>query len=381
MCRSTLYKVISFIFVLILIIPCVGILREKRNVELIAEMENRTISSKPTATLFSAKFFSEAEDWFNDRLLGRKDLIRLWSSFNGKLFNILISKEIVMGKDGFLFFPFYLNDKIVDQEQKVETLVKIKELCKENGADFTVFIAPHSEWVFPELIPPKYETVDLKKLEKTTGEVFSKNGIDFCFIGQNFVENFKLEERKGLYYQGDYHWNDKGAYYGTKKLLMHLKLDSAIHKNISFKYEKGSAEIYTRKIGWDAIVSTVEVPWSEEFNYDFVEQSNIEGKLYDNVVRGASQKGEITYINEKAVSNVKVLILGDSFFDSMKNYLLQDVKTIIYTHNSGVSSPKKFIDVKRLLEKYKPDIVVYEKMGGFFYGHGYNTVFGNHIMK
>ena len=132
MCRRTLYKVISFIFVLILIIPCTGILREKRNVELIAEMENRTISGKPSATLFSAKFFSEVEEWFNDRLLGRKDLIRLWSSVNGKLFNTLISKEIVMGKDGFLFFPFYLNDKIVDQEQKVETLVKIKELCKEN---------------------------------------------------------------------------------------------------------------------------------------------------------------------------------------------------------------------------------------------------------
>ena len=376
--RRTLYKVISFVFVLILIIPCTGILREKRNIELIAEMENRTISNKPTATLFSAKFFSEAEEWFNDRLLGRKDLIRLWSSVNGKLFNTLISKEIVMGKDGFLFFPFYLNDKIVDQEEKVDALVKIKELCKEYGSKFTIFIAPPGEWVFPELIPSKYESVDLKKLEKTTGEVFSKNGLDYCFVGQKFIDDFELEERKGLYYQGDYHWNDKGAYYGAKKLLMHLKLDNAINKNISYKYEKGSAEIYTRKIGWDAIESIVEVPWSEDFNYNFVEQSNVDGKLYDSVVQGASHKGEAIYINEKATSNVKVLILGDSFLSAMRNYLLQDIKTIVYSHNCDMSSPKKFIDVKRLVEEYKPDIVVYEKMGAFFYGHGYDAVFENY---
>ena len=376
--RRTLYRVISFIFVLILIIPCTGILREKRNVELIAEMENRTISGKPSATLFSAKFFSEVEEWFNDRLLGRKDLIRLWSSINGKLFNTLISKEIVMGKDGFLFFPFYLNDKIVDQEKKIETLVKIKELCKESGAGFTVFIAPPGEWVFPELIPSKYEAVDLKKLERTTGEVFSKNGIDYCFVGQKFVDDFVLEERKGLYYQGDYHWNDKGAYYGAKNLLMHLNLDNAIHKNISYKYEKGSAEIYTRKIGWDAIVSTVEVPWSEGFNYNFIERSNVDGKLYDSVVQGAAHKGEAIYTNEKATSNVKVLILGDSFFSAMCNYLLQDIRIVVYTHCSGISSPKKFIDVKRLIEEYEPDIVVYEKMGSFFYGHGYNAVFENY---
>lgn len=374
--RKLCYKILSFIFVLLLFVPCLGIFREKRNVELIAEMENRAIASKPTSAIFSGKFFHEFEEWYNDRLLGRKDLIRLWSSINGKLFNTLISKEVAIGKDGFLFDPFYLNSELIDEDKKIDTLTKVKKLCEDNNAKFTVFIAPHSEWLFPELLPSKYVSVNLEKLEKEIAKVFDENRIDHCFIGKSILD-FPLEERKSMYYKGDYHWNKKGAHYGAKALLKHLKLGDVINQEVEYKPEKSYADIYTRKIGWNAIVSDVEVPWSNHFTNDFTVINNIGSDVYSGEVKGAAQKGEIVYINNRSDKNVSILVLGDSFFIDMKEYLLQDVKTIIYSHNSGISSPKKYIDVETMIEKYKPDIVVYEKMGAFFYGYGYDVVFGN----
>lgn len=73
--RITVYKFISGFFLLLLITPNVGLLREKTNVIHIALMENRTINPKPEATFATEKFFKELEAWYDDRLLGRKDLI------------------------------------------------------------------------------------------------------------------------------------------------------------------------------------------------------------------------------------------------------------------------------------------------------------------
>lgn len=134
-----LYKVLSVFFVVLLIAPCFGLLRENRNRELIGEMENRMINQKPNARMFSAKYFAQFEAWFNDRILGRKQLIRGWSAINGKLFNVLVSGEIAQGKDGFLFMPFNVVDKVIDIDPKLETLKKIDNLCKTHNATFVVY--------------------------------------------------------------------------------------------------------------------------------------------------------------------------------------------------------------------------------------------------
>lgn len=375
--RKTLYKVIGCIFILLLILPCFGILREKRNIELIAEMENRSINSKPVAKILTGKFFKEFESWYDDRLLGRKDLIRLWSSINGKLFNVLISKEVALGKDGYLFFPFNLSQELVDTKEKMDLLIKINDLCKKDNIRFTIFITPPSEWILPELLPEKYKPANIEVIEAETGKMLREVNIDYCFIANKMLEE-SLKERQSMYYAGDNHWNKKGGYYGARELLKHLGFDKKINSDVFYNQEIGFGDIYTKKIGWETIKSIVDVPWSNNFDNDIKEESHIAGEVINGAVSGAAQKGELIYVNNNASNKIKVLILGDSFYYAMSRYLLQDISTIILSHNCDMATPKNVIDVSKMIEKYQPDVVVYEKVGCNFYGHGYDAVFDNY---
>lgn len=374
--KRTIYRIMGAIFLLILILPNFGILREKRNRVIIPKFENRFIAEKPTAPFFSKQYFKQWEKWYDDRILGRKDFILAWSRLNGRLFHILISEQVKLGKDNYLFMPFYLRSEIMEQDKKIAMLKMIQKKSEEAGAKFIVFIAPHSEWMMGELLPKNYTPVDIEKVERTAEELFRKNNLDYCSVAGD-LNKLSIEERKTLYFPGDYHWNKKAAYPGSKKLLKQLNLDDRIN-NISFSYkEKDYGDIYTKKIGWEKIYSIVDVPWNE----DFVADEELSKKMYmdgkyqseENDVR----KGELILINPKAKKHTTMLVLGDSFFIAMRPYMTQDIEKIIYTNNMSISNPRTEIDFEAMLERYHPDVVVYEKMAGFFYGESYDSLFKN----
>lgn len=376
--NKLLYKVLSGFFIVLLAVPCFGLLREKRNRELIGEMENRSINPKPSAKMFSAKYFTQLEAWFNDRILGRKELIRGWSSANGKLFKVLVSKEVAQGKDGFLFMPSNVVDKVIDSEQKLAMLKRINAACKTNNAKFVVFMAPHGEWALGELLPEKYKAVDLLTLDNKLDAELDKAGIAHISVN-NALGRLSLAERKTMYYPGDYHWNSKGAFWAAKKILNALGAAEKINSPVSYIQEKSVGDIYTRKVGWPDIISTVDKPWNDNFVEKFEQSYTIAGitkQAQPEEKMKYTHSGEEIYKNLSATHKVKLLVLGDSFAGPLNKYLLQDIENVIVTHNIDVSSPKKNIDINYLLDRYKPDIVIYEKMGAFFYGHHYSDVFG-----
>ena len=371
--RKYIYKVMSVLFLLILLVPNAGLFREKRNTELITEMENRSIAPFPKWDGDCRPFFRGFEKWYDDRLLGRKELIRFWAGLNGRLFHVLISKEVALGKDGYLFMPFHLNHSLEDPDRKVAQLVKLNQACSEAGARLTVFFAPNSEWILGEMLPEKYTPTAVEKLERETGELFRENHIDYCFVGSDFLK-MPLEQRKKLYLKGDYHWTYQGAYLATKALLRHLKLNDKIDYPMVYHKEKGMGDIYTRKIGLKPIWSDEDVPWNEAYTRDVKVRMRIAGEIIEK--EDSAQKGEMILTNPAARYQETVLVLGDSFFGSMRPYLMQDFGKVVYVHNIDIRNPKKDIDIHYLLETYKPKIVIYEKMASFFFGHNYDSVFG-----
>ena len=377
--KSIQYRIMAGLFILLLIAPSFGILREQRNIELVAEMENRTINPKPTAQFLSGTFFNEFEDWYNDRLLGRKNLIRSWATINGKLFNVLISKEVVQGKDGFLFSPFNLSSEIIDEKQKLATVEKIKVASTNSGARFLLFIAPHSEWMLGELLPEKYKPVDIRSMEEHLGNELKQRGIEYLFVG-NTISHIPLKERKTMYFSGDYHWTSQGGFFATKEMLHYLGYNNKIDSKTYIIQEKSKADIYTRKVGWKPVESIAPKPWSKEFTDSIDMKYKIDGES-NYVNYDVGHKGICVYHNPVATNRLLILWLGDSFFGRMAEYMLQDISTIVVSSNSGVSAPRKKIDVDAMIAEFKPDIVVYEKMGAFFYGHNYSGVFDDIAVK
>ena len=373
--KKNIYRMLTSLFLLLLILPCFGLLREKRNIDLIAEMENRAIHPGPNSVFGTKAFFREFQNWFEDRILGRKDLIRFWSTVNGKLFHVLISKEVAMGRSGYLYYPSYVTETMSDRMQKLNRISGIKKLCDKYNIPFVFFMVPHGEWMLSEFLPDKQKPADVKKLESELKSDLQKRGISYCMFGTK-LNRLPAEERKNMYVWGDYHWNSKGAFLGAKELLHELQLNKLIDdSNLYEEEEKNRGEVYTRKIGWDAIETVAKIPWSNAWTTEFSVQSH-EGSKYI-PGEGNSQKGEIIFRNPRASHNITMLVLGDSFFGKLQKYLSQDIETIVLCHNMDIARPKESIDLERLLQTYKPDIVVYEKMGGIFFSESCYSNFKN----
>ena len=266
--RSVAYKAVGSFFIFLLLLPNIGLFRESRNRQLIGEIENRVINPKPTARLFSGSFFKQFEGWYDDRLLGRKDMIRFWAVLNGKLFKVLISKEIAQGKNGYLFMPFNLTKEGVDLEKKFEVLGKIGQECDDRKITFFVFLPPAGEWFLPELLPDKYNPVDIARFEKETGSELAKRSIQYVSINED-VAKLSLRERDQLFVRGDYHWNSRGAFLGAKVLLDKMNCAKNINLPMSYRSEKTIGDVYTRKAGLKPLYGDVEVPWNNTFITDF----------------------------------------------------------------------------------------------------------------
>lgn len=378
--KKTIYKLMIAFSAILFIAPNAGLLREKRNVVHIAEMENRTINQLPTAKFFTGEFFRQFDGWYDDRILGRSDLIRNWAIWNGRIFDVLISKSVVKGKDGYLFSPSNMNHTLTDEVRKLHAISKINEQCEKRGIRFVFMLTPNSEMVLSDLFTEQYPRIDLANVEQGVAQKLDNLGIEHCFVGEDFVK-LPLEERKNMYFEGDYHWTQAGGYLAAKKLLQQLGLDDKINCPVENKKFLAKDGIYYREAGLDVVESWHYYPWNNNFVNDMYVTNSDDGDFTKGIITstlgGYGHRGEDILINNQASNKVKVLILGDSFTAPMKVYLLQDIETIVFSHSRDIRKPKERIDVEYMLKRYNPDIVVFTKMEAFFFWESYDAMLGN----
>lgn len=378
--RVIVYKFISGFFLLLLITPNVGLLREKTNVIHIALMENRTINPKPEATFATEKFFKELEAWYDDRLLGRKDLISKWAMWNGRLFDVLISKNVVRCKDGFLFSPANMAHEMADKELKLAKIKKIEQQCAKRGIRFVFMMTPNSELVLSDLFEKEYPPIDLPAAEATTMQDFKNYDIETCFVGKELIR-YSLEERKNMYHSGDYHWTNAAGYIAAKKFLHQVGYAENIDIPVKQIKNVSKAGIYYRDAGLETKEDVRYYPWSDRFTDKFyVTDSRDKDLAHAKLSKGMGeygQYGEDIVINNNVNNKRRILILGDSFAGCLKLYLLQDVHMIIFSHSRDLHKEKGRIDIQYMLDRYKPDVVLFQKMEAFGYREGYEEMLGN----
>lgn len=378
--RRTVYKVAAGLFLLLLVTPNVGLLREKTNVIHIALMENRTINPKPEASVATKKYFQELEDWYNDRLLGRKDMISKWAMWNGRLFDVLISKNVVRGKDGFLFSPANMAHEMADKEQKLTKIKKIEQQCSKRGIRFIFMMTPNSELVLSDLFEKEYPPIDLPSAEAVTQSDFQRYGMETCFLGKDFV-SLSLEARKNMYHTGDYHWTDAAGYLAAKKFLHQVGYAENIDAPVRQIKKVTKAGGYYRDAGLEIKEDERYAPWNDHFVDSFYLTDSRDKDLSQGELTSSmgeyGQHGEDIIINPQVKNDRKVLILGDSFSGCLKKYLIQDVHMIIYSHSRDIKKDKGRIDIEYMLDRYKPDIVLFQKMEAFGYREGFEEMLGN----
>lgn len=217
---KTLKRIIILAFCAVLLIPILTFNTEENA---ISEIDNRALAVNPFTEESSEDFTKDVENYVNDRIGLRNEMILAYTVLNDRLFGKMVHPSYTYGKDGYVFGAgLDVNIRYNEFHEVFADMVKkVQDYCEERDIPFLFVFNPAKPAVMTEYIAEGInyhrEWVDefLKALEER---------------GVHYLDNTKTlkmaKETGEVVFNQKYdanHWNDIGAYYGTNAMLEEMK--------------------------------------------------------------------------------------------------------------------------------------------------------------
>jgi hypothetical protein len=332
----------------------------------------------------------ELDTWFSQRICGRSFWLKNYIKLNAALGASAFPNRVLVGRDGWLFVGNEFNQAvektmgIYPQTEAhvvfyLDRLKKLAAFCSQNNIPLVHVVAPNKEAVYPEFAPDwmKYAKVqnrpENRLAEKATTEKLPLvNLTPFLIAAKNTA-------RPVLYRKQNSHWNRVGAWFGYRVMMSFL--------------QNQAGDLHTLPDGWidermplstddDLREMLLDVPpkagndnWLVRFGTD--ERHNLTYDMQIIPEPGKDALGErktqlldedlvipitpeifiMTY--EPALNNKRLLLISDSFSESMNPYFVSTFREIIRVHQSVYWRGEH---VAWLIQKYKPDVIVLEQV-------------------
>ena len=143
------------IFIVLCLVPSAGML-------LFGEAQpaaNEVLAAKPAITTrsgeFNLSFLSDVSDYIADRFAFRQELATAWAGVNVKLFGTSVEEQVVLGRDGWLYFsdtlPDYMGQGMSDTQLRylANDLALMQEYIESQGKQCALTIAPNKNSIYP----------------------------------------------------------------------------------------------------------------------------------------------------------------------------------------------------------------------------------------
>lgn len=354
--------VIIIVFIMTITIPQILSWAIDKNEQNILISENRKLTEKPNFKLETiTEYPKRFEEYYNDNLPFREELIKVWSNINYNIFRTSASKLAIIGKDSWLFYRG--NDSIeqvqglteIKSEDKKNILMNLElndTKLKEKDIEMHVLVIPNKENVYreylPDSIPIKNDVSNVENLIK-----YIQDNSDINII---YPKNELLDQKNKyhqIYRKYDTHWNKIGACIGTIALQRGIKED--------FIYNIDNIEIENIK---------------EKDDNDLAIMARLEEKLFETTLKVKNFYTDIEYsvdtndmleeFESNSINEETVLFIGDSFSKDMKDYFSKLYKKVIYVHRDNYT--------KELIEDINPNIVVFETVERYYSSLGMQLV-------
>jgi len=196
-----------------------------------SETENRPLNAFPAWSwkwadidTFPARF----EAAFNDHFGFRALLVRWHSRFKLRGLGVSPSKEVILGKQGWLFYSDsvkeYRGAKTMPPAKAdawVAELKAKKEWLARRNIRYLLVVAPNKEEVYPEYLPDTVRRVrDHRYLDDILARLGKDSGVEILDLRE------ALQKAKGLglvYDRTDTHWSQLGTFTASNEILLRLQ--------------------------------------------------------------------------------------------------------------------------------------------------------------
>ncbi len=176
----------------------------------------------------NGRFLAQLADYVDDRFFLRQECVTAWAALNAAVFRTSVTSDVVLGREGWLYFAPTLDDYTrADPMTGRElwcagrTLYLLQEHAISRGARFLFTVAPNKNSLYPENMPA-YDRRDAVSNAGALQAVLEDMGVAYL----DLFDVFRASDET-LYFPTDSHWNGRGAALAADAILGALGRESS----------------------------------------------------------------------------------------------------------------------------------------------------------
>lgn len=300
-----------------------------------ASKQTSELSSFPAFTkedgAINSNYLNELGKYFEDRFAFRNEAITANSLFRAKLFGESGSSQVVLGKDGYMFYsasvPDFVGKDTLSHEQ-LDSIAANLKLMQDNveasGKQFLFTISPNKNTLYPEVMPYNYIKTSEKHNAERLEAYLSAYEVHYLNMFDVFTEDF-ASTSEIRYLKHDSHWNNSGALLASNAILTSLGIDDIDTPD----WKTGnSTEADLTKMNYPSGGYSED----ERFAVGYNDKQNLTGNKWK-FAYGTSvyDSSIVTSSNLGSANNKKLYMYRDSFGNSLIPYLSTTFKTAEYS--------------------------------------------------
>lgn len=291
---------------------------------------NEQLQQRPALTNKDGKlntdYLSQLAQWVNDRFFLRQELVTLHNRLKAELLNTSGATDVIVGKDGWLYYtptlPDYAGTNLMSRRDlfaAANNLALMAEYCSARGTDFVFVITPNKNALYAEPMPnfgAQAETTNAAMLLQTLAARNVKT-----------VDLFDAFSRQpeSLYFAHDSHWNSRGAALGADCINAAFGIESHYFDSDFSQTQPHQGDLYTML--YPSLTDT--------------EQDPVYGAALSYRFTGAGTKPDSITIETAGAGQGKLLVYRDSFGNLLFPYLADSAATARFSRSTTYDLTRK----------------------------------------
>jgi hypothetical protein len=297
-----------------------------------SENENRYLTKFPAITL-SGILSGEVQEEIADAFADQFPLRDRWTAATTDIQKKLGFQDIggvYLGKDGY-YFAKTGNEDISQTNyfQNLRFVNGVAATCP--NATVTAMLVPSPATVMADWLPAHATIYDADRMYQEAADMLQ--GVKLLDIREELTA-----EAGNVYFRTDHHWNEYGAYLGYRAYCKKIRRRPGAYEDYDVETVSSTfyGTLYSKVLDSSAKADEINAPTVLPEVSCVCDGTEIDG-IYDESKLSTKDKyayyfggnfGEVIIKNKNAKKKTKLLVIKDSFANSMIPYLLKDYAEI-----------------------------------------------------
>lgn len=243
--KKTLSLIFTVLFLAVCLVPGLGLLLTGGA----DAAANEILPAAPVIAAdgeFNPDVLAETAAYVNGRFSFRLEGITAWAGLNAVLFHTSTAENVLLGRDGWLFYAPTIHDYTGDAPMTARelycaarTLYLLQEYAENRGGDFLFTAAPNKNTLYSEYMPERTRLGGASNMDVLYARL-DEMGVSYLDLRDVFASEAEPSDLlrdelahsgEPLYFKTDSHWNAKGAALAADALLASLDCEGGYFAN------------------------------------------------------------------------------------------------------------------------------------------------------